>query len=115
MSEQATHQARPPIARAILLGLTIALVAGCAADSSNPPSQSGDNFEIRAMIASDREAMHAMDERMRRIEDQIQELAHGGGVPQAGNSEAAGVPAKPEAPPPPAQPDGRAAPSQRYD
>ncbi len=102
MTEGATHQARPPIARAILLGLTIALVAGCAADSSNPPSQSGDNFEIRAMIASDREAMHAMDQRMRRIEDQLQELTHGGGGSQPGSAEAAGVPAAPEAPPPPA-------------
>lgn len=102
MTERATHRARRETARAILLSLTMALAAGCAADNTGSPGQSGDNFEIRAMIASDREAMHAMDERMRRIEDQLQELAHGGSGAQPGNAEAAGVPAAaPVAPPPP--------------
>lgn len=107
MTAPATHPARPQIARAIMLGLTMALAAGCAAGPS--PGQSSDNFEIRAMIASDREAMHAMDERMRRIEDQIQELAHGG-VAQPGNAEAVRIPARPEVTPAPASPPAAAAP-----
>src|SRR5260370_20409048 len=83
------------------LGVTviIALAAGCAENSAGPAPSNDNNFEIRAMIASDREAIHAMDARMRRIEDQIQELAHGGGA-QAANPEAAGAPSRPSAPPP---------------
>jgi tol-pal system protein YbgF len=97
---QASGGARPAIVRSLWLTLAIALAAGCAENNAAPERSHDDNFEIRAMIASDREAIHAMDERMRRIEDQIQELGHGGGGAQAANPEAAGAPPRPAAPAP---------------
>lgn len=82
----------------VLLTLTATLGVGCA-DTPSGGGQSNDNFEIRAMIAADRQQMQAMDERMRRIEGQIQDLGHNPLPPAAGDANAA--PARQEAPAPP--------------
>jgi tol-pal system protein YbgF len=84
------------IAPALLLTLTIALAAGCADTSGGGGGgggQSNEDFEIRGMIAADRQQMQAMDERLRRLESQIQDLAH-------------------SAPPEPVAPEGNAAPAR---
>ncbi len=74
--------------------LMMALAAGCA-DSSSAGGKPNDDFEIRAMIAADRQQMQAMDERLRRIESQIQDLAHSAPAAAEGNA----APATPQAPP----------------
>ena len=93
------------IAWALLTALIVASAAGCADNAGSSPAQSSD-FEIRAMIASDRQAMHALDERMRRIEDQLQVLSHGGGP--AATGDAANAPEPPAAPPAPVAPGASA-------
>ncbi len=95
------------IAWALLTALIVASAAGCADNAGSSPAQSSD-FEIRAMIASDRQAMHALDERMRRIEDQLQVLSHGGGP--AATGDAANAPEPPAAPPAPVAPGASARP-----
>ena len=50
--------------------------------------------------------MHALDERMRRIEDQLQVLSHGGGPAATGDS--ANAPEPPAAPPAPVAPGANA-------
>ena len=95
------------IAWALLTALIVASAAGCADNAGASPAQSSD-FEIRAMIASDRQAMHALDERMRRIEDQLQVLSHGGGPAATGDS--ANAPEPPAAPPAPVAPGASARP-----
>jgi tol-pal system protein YbgF len=96
------------LARAVLVVLTIALVTGCSDTSpssgNEPPSQ---DFELRAMIASDRAAINSLDVRLRRMEDQIQELTHGG-APVA-SAPAAPPPAQ-SAPPPDVSNPGAQAP-----
>jgi tol-pal system protein YbgF len=92
----------PParIAAAFFAALTMAFAAGCA--DTGPSQAPSNDFEIRAMIASDRQAMHAMDERLGRIENQLQELTHNGGG-QTAASDAGNAPAPP-APAPPGPP-----------
>lgn len=93
----------PParIVMALVAALSMAFAAGCA-DTASSPAQNSD-FELRAMIASDREAIHAMDERLGRIENQLQEMTHGGAAQAAG-----GAPAAPAAPPAGSMPLGAA-------
>ena len=89
-----TQQTIMPPARivmALVAALSIAFAAGCA--DTGPSQAPNDDFELRAMIASDHAAIHAMDERMGRIENQLQELTHGGGAQAAGGD--TGAPAAP--------------------
>src|SRR5690242_8197248 len=68
----------PPKATLVFLLalLTAAAAAGCAESSGSEGGHSNGDFEIRAMIAADRQQMQSMDERLRRLEGQIQDLAH---------------------------------------
>jgi TolA-binding protein len=90
------------IAPALLLTLVITLAAGCSDTSGGGGGgggQSNEDFEIRAMIASDRQQMQVMDERLRRLEGEIQDLVHNSPqvpVPAEGNVSA---PPPPQAPP----------------
>jgi tol-pal system protein YbgF len=103
---QAAHAA---IARTVLLSLVAVLAVGCAEQGPSQGQASNNDFEIRAMIASDRQTMHQMDERLRRIEDQIQQMQHENGAetsaapvarPPAPNAMPMGAPPAPAAPPP---------------
>ncbi len=87
----------PPtrIVVALVAALSMAFAAGCA--DTGPAQAPNNDFELRAMIASDREAIHAMDERMGRIENQLQELTHGGAQAAGGDTGGAPAPAAPPA------------------
>jgi tol-pal system protein YbgF len=90
-----TRIAPPAIELTLLATLIMAFAAGCA-DSSSGGGKPNDDFEIRAMIAADRQQMQAMDERLRRMESQIQDLAHS---PPSGGPEGNSAPATQQAPP----------------
>ena len=100
-----TRIAPATIALALWLTTIAALAAGCA-DTSGGGGQSNEDFEIRAMIAADRQQMQAMDERLRRIEGEVQDIAHNASPANAGNA----APAKAEAPPPAGAPPAETAP-----
>jgi tol-pal system protein YbgF len=97
-----------PIAPAtIVLALSLAFLATVGAGCAGPAgggSPSNEDFEIRAMIAADRQQMQAMDERLRRLEGQIQDLSHSasptdtGAAPGQGYPPPAGAPAMQTAP-----------------
>jgi TolA-binding protein len=90
----------------LLLTLVVFCAAGCTDTSSGGGSpQSNEDFEIRGMIAADRQQMQAMDERLRRMESEIQDLVHNSPqepVPSEGNAAAAPHENAPPAAPPPA-------------
>jgi tol-pal system protein YbgF len=81
------------IALALLL-TSVTVLAGCADTADN--TQSNQDFEIRSMIAADRQQMQSMDERLRRLEGEIQDLAHNS-APPATISSAPAAPAPPAA------------------
>jgi tol-pal system protein YbgF len=96
------------IALAFLIMTAPLLATGCS-DASGGGGQSNEDFEIRSMIAADRQTMHAMDERLRRMESQIQDFTHNGSAsaPAEGNAAPSGQESPPPAPlvppgPPPA-------------
>jgi tol-pal system protein YbgF len=91
-----TRIAQATIALALWSATIAALATGCAGPSGGG-GQSNEDFEIRAMIAADRQQMQAMDERLRRIEGQIQDLAHNASAPA---TEGNAAPAKAETPSP---------------
>jgi TolA-binding protein len=85
--------ANAPVSMALALLLTaVTLLAACAPTSGN--SQSSESFEIRSMIAADRQQLQSMDERLRRMESQIQDLVH-----NAPSSTVSSAPAPPASPP----------------
>jgi TolA-binding protein len=87
-----------PAAMALAVLLTsVTFLAGCAETSGS--NQSSENFEIRSMIAADRQQMQAMDARLRRMESQLQDLAH-----NAPSSTVSSAPGPPASPPPSAIP-----------
>ncbi len=88
-----------PIALGFLL-IAAAFICGCAETSGGGPSN--EDFEIRSMIAADRQQMQAMDERLRRMESQIQDLVHNPSAPVAseGNNPPPGAQTSPSAPAP---------------
>ena len=94
------------IALNLLAALVMALAAGCA-DSSSAGGKPDNDFEVRAMIAADRQQMQAMDERLRRMESQIQDFVHG---PPSAGSEGNAAPATQQAPPPASAPAMQSAP-----
>jgi len=87
------RNANAPVSMALALLLTsVTWLAGCAPTSGN--SQSSESFEIRSMIAADRQQLQSMDERLRRMESQIQDLVH-----NAPSSTVSSAPAPPPSPP----------------
>ena len=95
------------IALTLFATLMVAFAAGCA-DSSSAGGKSSDDFEVRAMIAADRQQMQAMDERLRRMESQIQDLAHN---PPSAGPEGNAPPLSQQAPPPAEAPAVQSAPA----
>lgn len=60
----------------------LALVAGCA-PTSDVQQVANEQFEVRSMVASNQQAIQGLDNRLRRVEDQIQRMEHGG-TPSSG-------------------------------
>ncbi len=87
-----------PAAIALALLLTsVTMLASCSDTADNP--QANEDFEIRSMIAADRQQMQSMDERLRRLEGEIQDLAHNSQAPAPISSAPAPL-AAPATPPP---------------
>src|SRR5579875_2547318 len=58
--------------------MPLAFAAACAPTSDFQQVQD-QQFEIRAMVASNQQSIQALDQRLRRLEDQFQELQHDSG------------------------------------
>lgn len=81
------HQASSgPWWRLIAVGAMAALMAGCAANSPDVEQLSNNQFALRGLIATDRQQIDALNEKVSQLQDQIDELHHGGGGTGGGNS-----------------------------
>jgi tol-pal system protein YbgF len=74
------HRAAP-LALAGMLAL-----AGCAGQAETTQLQN-DQFQLRGMIASQRQQMEALRQQTRRLQDEIDELKHGGGTGGGGGGD----------------------------
>ena len=69
--------------------LAICFLGGCSQQSDiNQLNQN--QFALRGMIASDRQRIDSLHDQLRRLQDQIAEMKHGGG-PEGGHGEISGV------------------------
>lgn len=59
------------------LALPLALAVGCASRSDIEQTQD-QQFQIRSMVASNQQAIQALEDHVRQLDDQIQEMQHGG-------------------------------------
>ena len=59
------------------LALPLAVAVGCASRSDIEQTQD-QQFQIRSMVASNQQAIQALEDHVRQLDDQIQEMQHGG-------------------------------------
>ncbi|HTW87543.1 MAG TPA: outer membrane protein assembly factor BamD [Candidatus Binataceae bacterium] len=65
--------------RVMAVAAIAALIAGCAANSPDVDQLSNNQFALRGLIATDRQQIDALNEKVSQLQDQIDELRHGGG------------------------------------
>ncbi|HLH76309.1 MAG TPA: outer membrane protein assembly factor BamD [Candidatus Binataceae bacterium] len=71
---------RAPIVRQpwlLGLALPLAIAVGCASRSDIEQTQD-QQFQIRSMVASNQQAIQALEDRVRQLDDQLQEMQHAG-------------------------------------